>query len=488
MIKVIFSFLLLFSLTQKAVAVYDVNENCKTAWMLVMDLKLDQARKLLASEIKSNPENYYAYYLDQTCDLFGLLINSSDAKYDAFVKNFDKKRDIMDGKDESSPYYLSCYSEMELQVAVLSIMRGAQWSGLKKGYSAYKKLYRNLDKFPEFKPNRMLDGFFNVGISNIPPFVKWAISVFGVTVDMDYGFKVLHENYLAQKNIKGINAETALYIILAAKINKTPEMVYEFTQSLDPDISRTFIHTYFRANIAYRTGRNEEALEILKQIDHNENDFSDIIYSYLMGKILLRKLDPKAGYYLARYLNHLEKKEYLKEMNYNLALFNLINGNRQKYLTYCGIVKEKGMDLNERDREALYDVRLDYPPDVNLVKARLSLDGGYLDEFNNAMKSFEENHEEILAYEIEYHLLKARYQALRKIKLVAISEFKKVIELGEDKNYYFASEAALSLGNIYENMGRISLAKEYYEKSLKLYKNDYYEYIEDKARKALNRL
>gem|GEM_PF-426689 len=488
MIRVIFSFLLLCCLSLDAVANYDVNENCRKAWILVMDLQVDQAKKLLADEIRANPQNYYAYYLDQTCDVFRLLINSTDAEYNAFVRNFEKKREIMNGKDESSPYYLSCYAEMELQVAVFSVMHGAQWSGLTKGYSAYKNVYRNIEKFPTFQPNRKLDGFFNVAIANLPPFVKWAISFFGVKVNMDYGFRVLNENYLSQKNVEGINAEAALYIILAAKINKTPEKIYEFTKSLDTTIANTFIHSYFRANIAYRTGRNEEALKILQQIDHDEHGIADVIYSYLMGKILLRKLDPRAEYYLSRYLSHLEKKEYLKEMNYNLGIFYLLQGNREKYLRQCEIVKKQGMDLNERDREALYDASLDYSPDLNLVKARLSIDGGYLEEFKKAMKSFEASHGKVLAYEIEYHFLKGRYEVTLKNNNLAIAEFKKVIELGNGQDYYFACEAALRLGKVYQEMGQKSLAGEWYKKSIKLYKSDYYEYIEDKATKALNSL
>jgi len=345
-----------------------------------------------------------------------------------------------------------------------------------------------LDKYPDFKPNLKLDGFFNVAIYNLPPFVKWAASFFGVTVDIDYGFNLLNENYITQKDIRGINAESALYVILVAKINKTPEMVYDFTKSLDSSISQTFIHKYFKANIAYRTGRNDEALMTMEQIDMNKHAFADVIYSYLMGKILLRKLDYNAAYYLSRYLSYLEKKEYVKEMNYNLALFYLINDNRLKYIEYSEIVRNEGMDMNERDREALYDASLDYVPDVNLVRARLLLDGGYIDKFKISLKTFEKNNNELLAYNLEYHFLKARFEALMINNKIAIKEFKKVIEMGESKDYYFASEAALRLGNIYKEIGKTDLAEEYYEKSIKLYKKNYYEYIEDKAVKARNSL
>ena len=391
----------------------------------------------------------------------------------------------MDGKDESSPHYLSCYAEMELQVAVFSVMHGSQFAGVKKGYGAYKDVYKNLKKYPQFKPNEKLEGFFNVAIANLPPFVKWAVSAFGVKVDIKRGFRILSDVYQSQKNIEGINAESALYIILAAKINKTPEMLYDFSRNLDTAVANTFIHKYFRANIAYWSGKNEEAIRILKQEEHNGNSEAMIIYNYMMGKMLLRKLDPGAEKYFLKYLNQLTKKEYLKEINYNLALYYLLNGDLVKYKKYCGVVKNQGMDLNERDREALYEANLDYIPDVNLVKAKLSLDGGYFEAYSRAMKAFEAGHSKVPAYELEYHLLKGRFAVINENSNLAAAEFRKVIELGESQDYYFASEAALRLGETYHRTGQTVLAREYYKKSVKLYKKEYYEYIEDKTTKAL---
>lgn len=486
--KIFLTIIIIIGIAHQSFAKYDVNENCKNAWMLLMDLKIDEAKELLAYEIITNPDNYYAYYLDQTCDAYRLQINSDEEAYEDFVDNYYDKREIMDEKDMDSPYYLSCSSDMELQVGIFNIIYGSTLSGLRKAYSAYRNVYKNLEIHPEFGPGLKMDGFFNVAISNLPPFVKWAASFFGVTSDIDYGFTVLEDNYISQKDIRGINAESALFVILAAKINKTPELVYDFSNSLDSSISQTFIHSYFRANIAYRIGENEEALESIRQIDISEHAFADIIYNYMLGKILLRKLDPDAGKHLSRYLNNLQKKEYLKEINYNLGLFYLLNDDDTlKYLNYCEIVREKGMDINERDREALYDASLDYFPDINLAKARLLLDGSYYERYKKTIASYEANSSDILAHKIEYLYLEARFNAANSNNKLAIEQFKKVIKLGEDKEYYFASEAALRLGNIYYDMGMIDIARDYYQKSIKLYKKEYYEYIEDKAVKALNK-
>jgi hypothetical protein len=478
----------LFILSVRAFGVYDVNENCKKAWMLLMDLRIAEAKELLAHENRLNPQNYYAYYLDQTCDAYGLFINSDKADFEKFEKNYDSKREIMNGHDEDSPYYLACAAEMEIQVCIFGVIHGSQWSAYMKGYSAYKDTYHNLDRFPDFKPGRKLDGFFNVALANMPPFVKWLIGFFGVSADIDYGFRVLNENYQAQKNIMGLNAEAALFKILAANINKTPELVYEFSKSLDSSFSGAYIFQYFRANLAYRTGRNEEALKDLEKIKNAAGPYAGLTYNYLMGKALLRKLDPGAKMYILKYAGNLRKEEYRKEMNYNLALYYLINGDRQKYLDYCKIVVNAGTDINERDHEALYEAKLDYAPDVNLVQARLLLDGGYYDTYLNFIQQYLASQDELPAHKLEYQFLSARYDASQSNFTAAIKGFEKVIELGEDEDYYFASEAALRLGNIYRDMGQVELAKKYYEQSIKLYDSDYFEYILDKAKKGLNSL
>ncbi len=482
----LFMFLPLFSMA--TFGQYQLNENCKKGWMLLMDLKIDEAKRLLSKELSINPENYYALYLDQTCDAYTLFINSDEAAYEAFLENYDKRREIMDGKFINSPYYLMCKSEMDLQTGIFKIMHGSLFGGINKSFSGYKEVYKNIDKSPDFKPSLMLDGFFNIAMSNLPPFVKSAASLLGISSDFNYGIKTLNDVYQSQKNIQGMNAESALFVIFAAKINKTPEMIYDFTHSYGENLQDLFLLKYFTANVEYRTGKNEQSLATLSALQYENSPYARLLYDYMMGKSLLRKLDDEAGQYIRRFLNHLQRKEYVKEMTYNMALFYLINGNRDKYHELCGIVKEKGSDINERDREALYDASLDYEPDINLVKARLLIDGGYSDRFKKMIRAFEINPGKGLPYQLEYNFLIGRYAIAMNNWPKAISHFKWVIENGRDEDYSFASEAALNLGEIYEKEGRYGSAKKYYKISQDLYKNRYYEYIGNKADKGLARI
>ncbi len=480
--------LLLLGTATAGFAQYRIDDNCTDAWNLLMDLRIDEAKALLQKELTLYPDNYFTYYLDQTCDAYALLINGSEEDYEAFTEQYEHRREIMDDKDTGSPYYLMCKSEMELQVAVFSIIHGSRFTGLNKAYNAFKSVYRNLEKHPGFKPGLKLDGFFNVAMANLPPFIKWAVSVFGVSSDFDYGWKLLNDLYQSEKEVKGFNAEYALFVIFGAKINKTPEMVYDFTRNLEPGIAKLYIHRYFKANISYRTGKNEEALRLIEELPKENGDEALLLYDYLKGKALLRSLNDSAAYFIGRYLSHLKKKEYLKEMTYNLALTYLLKGDREKYRELCRTVIEEGKEINERDREALYVASVDYEPDINLVKAKLLLEGGYFNRFGQTIDNYEKNPAHGLPYLLEYYLLKGKYLYKTGTPEQAVTLLNRVIEEGSDEDYYFACDAALTLGNIYKERGNYHKAKEMYTLADDLYDSDYYEYLGDKARKGLEQV
>ena len=265
-------------------------------------------------------------------------------------------------------------------------------------------------------------------------------------------------------------------------------MVYDFTQTYDENIQNLFLLKYFKANVAYRMGKNEQSLKTLSTLPYNNSAYARLLYDYMMSKALLRKLDNRSRYHTDQYLKHIYKEQYFKEMTYNLALYYLLNGNRDKYKELCTIVIEEGSDINERDREAYYDASLDYEPDINLVKARLLMDGEYLDRFKKMIIEFENHPRKELPYQLEYSYLQGKYAVATNDDLKAKTFFKWVIENGQGEDYYFACESALNLGNIYEKEGDYSNARKYYTKSVSLYKKRYYEYIGAKADKALTHI
>ena len=484
---ILFIFIFGLILKQEVRAEYVLSENCKLAYEQLMDLKISSARISLQQEIKQNPDNYYAYYLEHYVDAFDLMINTTEDRYLLFVENYEKRREIMDEKDMDSPYYLAFEGEMQLYLGMFNIIMGDRFTGVRRAYGGYKKIYKNLDTYPDFQPSLKISSLFDVALSNLPPFIRWAVSAFGISGDAEKGLQVVNTYFDETKSIQGLNADAALFLILAYKLDKDPKKGYEAYSRIDSTILNHTLLDYFYANVAYRSGHNEQAVELMKKINLDEIEIPFHPYHYMTGKILLRKLDPQAGYHLKKYLDMYQSNDYRKEINYKLATFYLINGNKIKFELYKELTYEEGDKVTERNREAMYDCELDYIPDPELVKAKLLLDGSYLERFYKIVEKYPVNQNTFLPYLLEYKLLLGRYKIQTDNTSEAVTLFKEVIEKGDDEDYYFASEAAMHLGMIYTNKDK-SLAIKYYKTAVDLYDSDYYEYIDDRSRKALKQL
>ena len=202
--------------------------------------------------------------------------------------------------------------------------------------------------------------------------------------------------------------------MLSYKLNKEPANAFEFIRNQDSSIINKRIIKYFYANTAYRSGHNEIALESISGFKPEEAEIPFLPFDYMMGKILLRKLDDKAGYHFKRYLELNEKENYIKEINYKLALSYLIKGDTKQFDFYKEEACDEGVDVTERDRESIYDCNLDYTPDISLTTCKLMLDGGYNEHFAELFYSFNFDEDTPLYYQLEYTLLKARYTTGRK--------------------------------------------------------------------------
>ena len=465
-------------------AQYLVNEQCLTAWEQLMDLKTENAKKTLQQEINRHPTNYYAYYLDQTVDFIAMLIFPADSVYSGFETKYLERREIMDERETSSPYYQACESEMMLEMAIANALYGDKYSAVRRGYKSYKLTNRNLEEHPGFGMSGKVKGFFDIAIANLPPFVRWAVSFLGVKGNEQKGFQSLIKYYEQQQDIPGLNAEAALYIVNSYKLEKNPSAAYAFMQTLDSSVMQYRLVKYFYANVAYRSGHNEVAYQTLRDFDPKGVEMIFIPYDYMMGRVLMRKLDTSAIRFFDRYLRLTENDNYKKEVYNYVSLFWLINGDKQKYEQYKKLTYEEGQEVQERDREAMYDCQLDYTPDVALTKARLLMEGGYYKKASPLLNGYSFNTSTILPHKLAYYLLKGKYEDHAGKIRRAISNYKKVIDLGNDEDYYFAADAALRLGLIYKNTDR-QQAIIYFEKARDLYDSDYYEYIDDIAKKQL---
>ena len=69
----------------------------------------------------------------------------------------------------------------------------------------------------------------------------------------------------------------------------------------------------------------------------------------------------------------------------------------------------------------------------------------------------------------------------------AIKNYLTAIQLGEKSTEYYASRAALQVGNIYERQGNKILAITYYKKCMEMDDHDYKNSLDQKAKSGIAR-
>lgn len=69
----------------------------------------------------------------------------------------------------------------------------------------------------------------------------------------------------------------------------------------------------------------------------------------------------------------------------------------------------------------------------------------------------------------------------------AIKYYLQAITIGQDRHEYFASRAAVQLGQLYEKQGKKELAVTYYEKCLAMDDHEYKDAMDQKAKAGIER-
>jgi tetratricopeptide (TPR) repeat protein len=125
-------------------------------------------------------------------------------------------------------------------------------------------------------------------------------------------------------------------------------------------------------------------------------------------------------------------------------------------------------------------------PNIILLKARLLFDGGYYNKAKNLLLTDINGFKDDDIIERYYRLGRIAQKSgdIDEAKLY----LKKTIETGKNSTRYFAGNAALQLGIIYEKENNFEKAKHYYNICRTLDFDEYETSIKEKAKQGLERV
>ncbi|MCJ8211759.1 tetratricopeptide repeat protein [Mucilaginibacter sp. RS28] len=491
-LKYFFAFSFFGALTiSNSYANFDFNANCVQAYESILSLKLKRARVQIDQEKAVHPNNSITILLDNYYDYFWLLTTENKADFDRLKNNKGPRLDKLEDEDKNSPYYNFCQAQVNLQWALLHSRFGENTTAGFEVNRAYRLLQSNAKKFPGFLPDDIPLGMVNILLGSLPDgALKSALSFFGIKGNTATGLNMLEQltGKLPKSGYAFYYDELVFYLtyVQAYVINDSAAFakMQQYTASID---SSSLLKTYIKAFVAIRTGHSTEAIAYLEHRPMG-NDYQPYPYlDYLLAIAKMNKLDTNADDYFRKYLNEYKGVNYIKDAYWHMAWYYLLQGDEHKYQSYVQLVKTKGYNYHDKDKQALAEAS-GPAPQPELLKARLLFDGGIYDKALAILRDLNPADLKQVQDKAEYYYRQGRiYEAMNKDE-DALRSYQQTIAAGKGTASYYAPTAALRIGGIYEGQKNRAEAVHYYNMAIAFKNHQYENSIEQKAKEGIKRL
>ena len=488
-------FLLISPILTKAS--FNFNQNCSDAFDLLISLRFNEAHKLINNEKISNPNNAIPYFLDNYIDFLGAFIGEEEGAFDQYQSAMVARKKRIEQESSDSPYYKYCIATMDMQIAFTRMKFGEYPKAAAEVNRAYRLLENNNRDFPDFIPQKLSLGMLHTLIGSIPEKYGWIRKLVGLKGSVNGGIQEMqHVFELSQSTPKWHYLQNeSLFLLSLTSVNLAADK--SFSERLltwyNGDEGENVVRdnplmAYCKAIICFKRGLNDQGIHILTFRPKGPKFFPFYYLDYLLGVAKLNRLDDDAWAYLINFTANFRGKNFVRAAYQHIAWNYLINGDIKKYYEYMKRIPLVGGNTTDSDKKALSDYNSKEFPDIHLLRAQLLFDGGYYDRALVDLSQFNQSpiKSEHHALEYLYRLGRVYHESGRLAD--AIHYYNLTIEKGQDKQWYFAANAALQLGIIYENMKKTDLARIYYKKCLSMNPSEYRNSIAQKAEAGLSRL
>ncbi|MEM6965299.1 MAG: hypothetical protein AAF573_11070 [Bacteroidota bacterium] len=461
------------------------------AYEKAMSLRFEEARKDLEQLRSDEPQNTIVHFIENYIDFFTIFINEDKSEFKRLERNKNPRLKAIRKGDRNSPYYLYCQAEIKLQWALARLKFEQYFNAFNEVSSAYKLLKRNQKKFPDFIANKKSLGILHAMVGTVPDNYKWGVKLLGgMTGTIEQGRKEVEEVLTYAKTNDFLFEEETLvmYAFLMLHLKNDLDEAWEIIQSdkLNPKSNPLVCFSF--GNIAMRTGRIEEAINILENRPVGQQYFKFRFLDYMLGLSKLYRLDQDADVYLKKYVDNFNGQNYIKEAYQKLAWHYLVHGSEAKYKEYITYARSRGAKVIGGDKSAEKEAKSEKVPHTLLLKARLLFDGGYYERARDLLKgkSLADFYNQKNQLEFTYRLGRINHNLGYHYE--AIANYQTTIDRGRYATYYFACNAALQIGLIHEMYEDKAKAKEFFKLCLDIDPEEYQRSLHQKAKAGLNRL
>lgn len=279
-----------------------------------------------------------------------------------------------------------------------------------------------------------------------------------------------------------------MYAFLMLHLNNQNESAWSVVNNPKLKPKENLLAAFALANVAMRTGRNDKAIDILQNRPTGAAYFPFLYLDYMLGLAKMYRGDGDADAYLKKFALQFKGRNYIKEAYQRLAWQDLLRGSWKDYKGWMLSAQTMGRADVGGDKNALKEAKLGIAPDPTLLRARLYFDGGYFQKAYDFLKTKNESSFSELSHKLEYYYRMGRITQMLKKSTEAITYYDKAIEIGKETKFYYACNAALQLGLMYEASAQNTKARDYYKLCLALNPDDHADALHAKAKSGLNRV
>jgi len=475
----------------RAEGYFEFTPDVRRAYEQATSLRFREAQLTLAQVKLYDPNNLTVYHIENYLDFLQLYLNPREADFHRLKKNQEARLAKISAGDQDSPYYLFAQADVRMQWALVKFRFGEWLAGFSDVNKACRLLHRNQELFPDFLPNKKDLGVIHALAGYVPDNYKWVVQTFtcldGTLAEGKRELREVLQHARTHDFIFG--AETAvMYATILLYIDGDGESAWQALRqaNLQPTINP--LHCFVMANVAMRSGRNDRAITLLGNFPKGKTFLEIPQIDFLLGLAKLRRLDKDTAPLFSRFLQRQSGKENIKAAYQKLAWDALIRGDANGYRHYLAKVRTRGYAETGGDQDAQREAETEILANADLVRARLLFDGGYFQRAYDLLAAKSSRDFDTETHQLEYFYRLGRVLHGLERYEAALDFYEKAVNRGRERPEYFACNAALQMGVIYETRQQTQQAEAAYRNCLTIHPNEYKNDLHRRARAGLSRL
>ncbi len=485
-----FALFLTFLCIPLSASYFEFSEKARDAYQFIFSLRFDEAQDKIIELKIAEPDNQIRHLLANYIDCLTIFVTEDESAFDELKQNKQLRLDAIKDGDPQSPYYLFAQAEIHLHWAICRAKFEEYFQAVIEVRRAYNLLEKNAQLFPDFIPNKKNLGLMHAMIGTVPDKYRWGVKLLGMDGTIEQGRGEIEEVLAFAQEVDFVySTETrVLYAYLLLHLSNDEDLAWEQLEKADIDPSTNPLACFIVANLAMRTGRNDLAIELLSKRPRGARYFPFPYLDFLLGTAKLNRLDPDGDRAFLAFLRHSNGRNYIKESYQKLAWHAVLHDQPDAYWRYMETCKRLGSAIIDEDLAALREARQRKLPNKQLLQARVLFDGAYYEQALHMLSTKQPDPADPLAYDLEYNYRLGRVHDMLDQDDTALKYYRTTIDKGRYEGFYFACNAALMSGRIYEAQERWQEAESYYKLTLSIKSDEYRSSLHQKAKAGLNRI